>query len=237
MFNSRLLSKFPLLVIFIVLLSSFLEKTEYKYDVKETKITREEFLEAYGHTSDYVYALDTNVSQVEKERVKEAVLSILTDKENEMYTKGDLEILNIRRYSNGEYVVCLLFNEWQLKAVLLNEKLEPYPTVMEGGDFAVYTTSGIFAGCEGFDCDYHALIHFYAHNVNEPGRLEKIAFYKNTKWMLEWLESFPEYKGIENRMVWYKDALYCAGLEFLRDENKDWYARPYFVKLELVKKG
>ena len=55
--------------------------------------------------------------------------------------------------------------------------------------------------------------------------------------MLEWLESFPEYKGIENRMVWYKDALYCAGLEFLRDENKDWYARPYFVKLELVKKG
>ena len=43
-----------------------------------------------------------------------------------------------------------------------------------------------------------------------------------------------EFKGIENRMVWYKDALYCAGLEFLLDENNDWYARPYFVKLELV---
>lgn len=226
------------IVLLVVILSSCSGTTDCKYDVKETKVTREEFLEACQHTSDYVYAEDnTNVSPVEKKRVQEAVLSILTDKEKEMYAKGDLEILNIRRYSNGEYVVCLLFNDWQSKAVLLNEKLEPYLTVMEGGDFTVYTTSGIFAGCEGFDCDFHALIHFYAHNGEEPGRLEKIAFYKNTKWMLEWLESFPEYKGIENRMVWYKDALYCAGLEFLRDENKDWYARPYFVKLELVKKG
>ena len=108
-------------VLLLVVLSSCTGTTEYKYDVKETKVTREEFLEACQHTSDYVHAEDTNVSPVEIKRVKEAVLSILTDKEKEMYAKGDLEILNIRRYSNGEYVVCLLFNDWQSKAVLLNE--------------------------------------------------------------------------------------------------------------------
>ena len=106
-------------VLLLVVLSSCNGTTEYKYDVKETKVTREEFLEACLHTSDYVYAVDTNVSPVEKERVKEAVLSILTDKEKEIYAKGDLEILNIRRYSNGEYLACLLFNDWQLKAVFI----------------------------------------------------------------------------------------------------------------------
>lgn len=41
-------------------------------------------------------------------------------------------------------------------------------------------------------------------------------------------------EGIDKRMVWYKDALYCAAQENCYDENGNWFTRPYFVKLELV---
>ena len=234
---SRQLGKISMLALLWAVLCSFIGPKEYKYDVKETRITREEFLEAYYHSSEYIYVKDTAVSPIEEKRVIEAVFGILTEKDKERYASGELEICDIRRYSTGEYAACLSEFFWHSRAVFLNDKFEPDSTYIEGDEYDVYTTSGIFAALEGFDSDFHALIHFYARNGEESGRMQEIAFYKNTTWMLEWLVDFPEYEGIEERMVWYKGAMYCAGLEFCKDANGNWEPKPIFIKLELVKKG
>ena len=148
---SRQLGEISMLALLWAVLCSFTGPKEYKYDVKETRITREEFLEAYYHSSEYIYVKDTAVSPIEEKRVIEAVFGILTEKDKERYASGELEICDIRRYSTGEYAACLSEFFWHSRAVFLNDKFEPDSTFIEGDEYDVYTTSGIFAALEGFD--------------------------------------------------------------------------------------
>ncbi len=225
------------IVLLVVILSSCSGTTDCKYDVKETKVTREEFLEAYHRRPEYNLVADTAVNWPDKKRIEYAVFCSLKEEEKERYIWDHLEINNIHRYPTGEYVAGISDDVWMYKEVFLNDKFEPDTTVIEGAMFAVYSTSGIYAGCESFDCDSHALFHFYSNKGSEKGRMEEIAFYKNINWRLEWFEMFPELEGIDHNqcVVWYKDALYCAAQENCYDENGNWFTRPYFVKLELVK--
>jgi hypothetical protein len=66
--------------------------------------------------------------------------------------------------------------------------------------------------------------------------MEEIAVYKKPHWRLPWWEEFPEFEGLDyaNALVWYKDALYCMGVENYDDENGKWCRRPIFIKLELI---
>ena len=211
---------------------------EYEYTVKDTQISREEFFEAYQHRFEYNQIRDTTLDWITKKNIEVAVFRTLTDEEKEAYIWTDYGIDKIGRFPTGEYIANLAYANW-VGAVFLNKDFRPDSTVIQANDRAVYSKSGIYVGCEGFDCDNHARLHFYTHRGNAPSEMKEIAVYINNKWRLPWYETeYPEFEGLDfyMPMVWYKDALYCAAMENYDDENGKWCTRPIFLKLELVKK-
>ena len=73
--------------------------------------------------------------------------------------------------------------------------------------------------------------------------MEEIAFYRKTGWSPVWWIT-PEWRtddrfkelqelGINTPMVWYKGALYCAGVNYSSDTMP--YYLPEYLKLELKK--
>lgn len=210
---------------------------EYEYTVKDTQISREEFFEAYQHRFEYNQIRDTTLDWHTKKCIEVAVFRTLTDEEKEAYIWTDYGIDKIGRFPTGEYIANLAYIHW-VGAVFLNKDFRPDSTVIQANDCAVYSKSGIYVGCEGFDCDNHARLHFYTHRGNAPSEMKEIAVYINNKWRLPWDETeYPEFEGLDfyMPMVWYKDALYCAAMENYDDENGKWCTRPIFLKLELVK--
>lgn len=213
--------------------NAFAQDAAHKFNVKETRISREEFIEAYEHRSEYNQVRDTMLDWHIKKAVEVAAFRTLTDEEKEAYVWGDYWITNIGRYPSGEYVADLWYANW-MGAVYLDKDFQIDTTIFKGSDRAAYSDKGIYVGCEGFDCDNHAWFHFYRHKDGKAGSMEEIAEYRNFKWSLPYHQEYPEFNGLESdhAMVWYKDALYCFGVEKY-DENGKWTGRPIFMKLEL----
>ena len=187
---------------------------EYEYTVKDTQISREEFFEAYQHRFEYNQIRDTTLEWITKKNIEVAVFRTLTDEEKEAYIWTDYGIDKIGRFPTGEYIANLAYMNW-VGAVFLNKDFRPDSTVIQANAYAVYSKSGIYVGCEGFDCDDHARLHFYTHRGNAPSEMKEIAVYINNKWELPWYETeYPEFEGLDfyMPMVWYKDALYCFGV-------------------------
>ena len=208
---------------------------EYPYAVKDTRIPREEFMEAYQHRDDYNHVRDTTLACDVKKKVEVAVFRTLTDEEKEAYVWEDYSICRIGRYPTGEYAADLWYGNW-MGAVFLDRSFQIDTTVINASDRGVYSKSGIYAGCGGFDCDDCACIHFYSHKEGQLGRMEEIAVYFDSGWSLPFDYDYPEFSGIENHdaLVWYKGALYCAGQERYGSDGR-WTGKPVFVKLEIRK--
>lgn len=212
-----------------------LSAQEYKYKVIDTQISREEFLEAYHHRHEYNQARDTTLTLQTKKNIEAAVFRTLSDEEKEAYSWADYCITNIGQYPTGEYVADLWYCNW-MGAVFLDEEFQIDTTVINGSDRAAYSNNGIYAGCRGFDCDHIAWLNFYGHKDGTLAKMEELAEYINNTWRLPWEDKFPEFDGLDynSAMVWYKDALYCFGVENYDDENGKWCNRPIFMKLELI---
>ena len=208
---------------------------EHQFSVKETRITREEFVDAYQHRLEYNQVRDTTLDWHTKKEIEVAAFRTLTDEEKEAYIWTDYGILNIGRYPNGEYVADLWYANW-MGAVFVDENFQADSTTINASARAAYSKTGIYVGCRGFDCDHIAWLHFYRHKDGNLARMEEIAVYINNQWKLPWYEDFPEFKGLDfnNAMVWNKDSLYCFGVENYDDENGKWCTRPIFLKLELI---
>ena len=208
---------------------------EHQFSVKETRITREEFVDAYQHRLEYNQVRDTTLDWHTKKEVEVAAFRTLTDEEKEAYIWTDYGILNIGRYPNGEYIADLWYANW-MGAVFVDENFQADSTTINASDRAAYSKIGIYVGCIGFDCNDIAWLHFYRHKDGNLARMEEIAVYINNKWKLPWYEDFPEFEGLDfnNAMVWHKDSLYCFGVENYDDENGKWCTRPIFLKLELI---
>ena len=208
---------------------------EHQFSVKETRITREEFVDAFQHRFEYNHVRDTTLNFCTRKQVEVAVFRTLTDEEKEAYIWTDYEIKNIGRYPTGEYIADLWYANW-MGAVFVDENFQTDPTVINGSDRAAYSKTGIYVGCIGFDCNDIAWLHFYRHKDDNLAQMEEIAVHVNEKWRLPWYEEFPEFDGLDynNAMVWHKDALYCFGVESYDDENGKWHTRPIYLKLELI---
>ena len=206
----------------------------YKYKVIETRISREEFLEAYLHRLEYNQVRDTTLDWHTKKAVEVAVFRTLSDDEKEAYVWTDYIIDNIGYYSTGEYVADMWYGNWA-GAVFLDKEFQIDTTVINGSDRAAYSNKGIYAGCRGFDCDNIAWFYFYGHRSGELAKMELIAEYVNNTWCLPWGEKFPEFDGLDyhQAIVWYKDVLYCFGVQKYDDQTKEWCSRPIFMKLKL----
>lgn len=205
------------------------------FSVRDTRITRNEFFEAYQHRLEYNQVRDTTLDWLTKKKVEVAVFRTLSDEEKEAYIWTDYAIDNIGRYPSGEYIADLWYCNWA-GAVFVDEDFKADSTVINGSVSAAYSKTGVYAGCEGFDCDHIAWIHFYIRKDGRLSQMEEVAVYKNSHWKLTWWEEFPEFEGLDyaNALVWYKDALYCMGVENYDDENGQWCTRPIFIKLEMV---
>lgn len=208
---------------------------ELPFSVKETRITREEFVDAYQHRLEYNHVRDTTLSWSKKKQIEVAVFRTLTDEEKEEYIWTNYGIDNIGQYPTGEYIADLGYANW-MGAVFVDENFQADSTTINGNDRAAYSKTGIYVGCRGFDCDDIAWLHFYRHKDGNLARMEEIAEHINNNWRLPWYEDFPEFDGLDfnNAMVWYKDALYCFGVENYDDENGKWCTRPIYLKLELI---
>lgn len=210
---------------------------EYPFSVKDTRISRDEFIEAYQHRLEYNQVRDTTLDWHTRKRIEVAVFRTLSDEEKEAYIWTDYVIDNIGQYPSGEYIADLWYCNW-IGAVFVDENFVADTTVINGHARAAYSKTGIYVGCEGFDCDPIAWLHFYRRKDGTHSKMEEIAVYKNNKWRLAyvWDEDYPELNGLDQRnaFVWYKDALYCMGIENYYDENGEWCYRPIFLKLELV---
>ncbi len=210
---------------------------EYKYKVTEKKISKEEFVEAYRHLEEHNLIKDTTLSWHKKKSIEVAVFNTLTDELKSDYVWGDFVILNIGRYPTGEYIADLWAANW-CGAVFVNSNMKVDTLWIDASIGAAYSKDGIYAGCEGFDCDNHAALHFYARkDDNIPARMEEIAFYRNTRWQLGWWYYNNRFKELQDLdintpMVWYNGALYCAGVE-MRDDTEQFFW-PIFIKLELT---
>lgn len=207
----------------------------YPFSVRDTKITRDEFIEAYQHRLEYNQIRDTTLDNYTRKSIEVAAFRMLSDEEKEAYVWGDYVIDNIGRYPSGEYIADLWYCNWG-GAVFVDEDFQADSTMIDGHVCAAYSKNGIYAGCECFDCDPIAWIHFYRRKDGRLSKMEEIAVYKNPHWRLPWWEEFPEFDGLDyaNALVWYKDALYCMGVENYDDENGKWCRRPIFIKLELI---
>ena len=208
---------------------------EHQFCVKETRITREEFIHAYQHRFEYNQVRDTTLDWFTRKKVEVAVFRTLTDEEKEAYIWTDYGIQNIGRYPTGEYIADLGYANWK-GAVFVDDNSQADSTVINGSDRATYSKTGIYVGCKGFDCDDIAWLYFYRRKDGKLSRMEEIAVYINNNWRLPWYEDSPEFEGLDynNAMVWHEDALYCFGVENYDDENGKWCVRPIFLKLELL---
>ena len=77
---------------------------EHQFSVKETRITREEFVDAYQHRFEYNQVRDTTLDWHTKKEVEVAAFRTLTDEEKEAYIWTDYVIDNIGQYPTGEYI-------------------------------------------------------------------------------------------------------------------------------------
>ncbi|MBO5816074.1 MAG: hypothetical protein J6R30_08200 [Bacteroidales bacterium] len=208
---------------------------EHQFSVKETRITRDDYIDAYQHRFEYNQVRDTTLSWHKKKQIEVAVFRTLTDEEKEAYIWTDYIIDNIGQYPTGEYIADLGYADW-CGAIFVDENFQADSTQINGSNRAAYSKTGIYVGCRGFDCDHIAWLHFYRHKDGNLARMEEMAVYINNKWKLPWYEDFPEFEGLDfnNAMVWHKDSLYCFGVENYDDENGKWCTRPIFLKLELI---
>lgn len=208
---------------------------EHQFSVKETRITRDDYIDAYQHRFEYNQVRDTTLSWHKKKQIEVAVFRTLTDEEKEAYIWTDYIIDNIGQYPTGEYIADLGYANW-CGAIFVDENFQADSTQINGSDRAAYSKTGIYVGCRGFDCDHIAWLHFYRHKDGNLARMEEMAVYINNKWKLPWYEDFPEFEGLDfnTAMVWHKDSLYCFGVENYDDENGKWCTRPIFLKLELI---
>ena len=233
-FMSRI-SSFTILWILSLMSCLNISAQEHQFSVKETRITRDDYIDAYKHRFEYNQIRDTTLYWHKKKEVEVAVFRTLTDEEKEAYVWTDYVIDNIGRYPTGEYIADLWYANW-MGAVFVDENFQADSTKIKGSDRAAYSKTGIYVGCSGFDCDDIAWLHFYRHKDGNLAKMEEIAVYINNKWKLPWYEDFPEFDGLDfnNAMVWHKDALYCFGVEYYDDANGKWCTRPIYLKLELI---
>ena len=208
---------------------------EYQFCVKETRVTRDDYIDAYQHRFEYNQIRDTTLSWHKKKEVEVAVFRTLTDEEKEAYILTDYVIDNIGQYPTGEYIADLGYANW-CGAVFVDENFQADSTTINASGRAAYSKTGIYVGCRGLDCDNIAWLHFYRNKDGNLAKMEEMAVYINSKWKLPWYEDFPEFEGLDfnNAMVWHKDALYCFGVENYDDENGKWSTRPIYLKLELI---
>lgn len=215
---------------------------EYKYKVTEKKISKEEFVEAYRHLEEHNLIKDTTLSWHKKKSIEVAVFNTLTDELKSDYVWGDFSILNIGCYPTGEYIADLWAANW-CGAVFLNSQLEVDTMRIDASIDAAYSKDGIYVGYESFYGGGGVALHFYACKDNIPAKMEEIAFYRKTGWAPVWWIT-PEWRtddrfkelqelGINTPMVWYKGALYCAGVNYSSDTMP--YYLPEYLKLELKK--
>ena len=214
---------------------TFVHTMRYEYEITETEISRKEFFEAYEHRFEHNQIRDTTLNSDTRKRIEVAVLRTLADKGNEAHVCEDYEIHNIGRFPSGEYIADLDYANWQ-GAVFIDEDFQVDTTVIEAADYGVYSNDGIYVGCEGFDCDNHARLHFYAHRGEADAQMKKVAIHINGNWSFPWDETVPEFEGLDLNMpmFWYNGAVYCSGVRS-RDETGTWIAKPIFLKLELKK--
>ena len=214
---------------------TFVHTMRYEYKITETEISREEFFEAYEHRFEHNQIRDTTLNSDIRKRIEVAVLRTLADEEKEAYGWEDYEIHNIGRFPSGEYIADLDYAFWQ-GAVFIDKDFQVDTTVIEAADYGVYSNDGIYVGCESFDCDSHARLHFYTHRGEADAQMKKVAIHINGNWYFPWDETVPEFEGLDLKMpmFWHNGAVYCAGVRY-RDETGTWIAKPIFLKLELKK--
>ena len=175
---------------------------EYQFCVKETRVTRDDYIDAYQHRFEYNQIRDTTLSWHKKKEVEVAVFRTLTDEEKEAYIWTDYVIDNIGQYPTGEYIADLGYANW-CGAVFVDENFQADSITINASDRAAYSKTGIYVGGRGFDCDNIAWLHFYRHKDGNLAKMEEMAVYINNKWKLPWYEDFPEFEGLDfnNAMV------------------------------------
>ena len=70
---------------------------EHQFSVKETRITRDDYIDAYQHRFEYNQVRDTTLDWHTKKEIEVAAFRTLTDEEKEAYIWTDYGILNIGR--------------------------------------------------------------------------------------------------------------------------------------------
>ena len=126
---------------------------EHQFSVKETRITRDDYIDAYQHRFEYNQVRDTTLSWHKKKQIEVAVFRTLTDEEKEAYIWTDYIIDNIGQYPTGEYIADLGYANW-CGAIFVDENFQADSTQINGSDCAAYSKTGIYVGCRGFDCDH-----------------------------------------------------------------------------------
>ena len=115
---------------------------EHQFCVKETRITRDDYIDAYQHRFEYNQVRDTTLSWHKKKEVEVAVFRTLTDEEKEAYIWTDYVIDNIGQYPTGEYIADLGYADWR-GAVFVDENLQADSTTINASDRAAYSKTGI----------------------------------------------------------------------------------------------
>ena len=114
---------------------------EHQFSVKETRITRDDYIDAYQHRFEYNQVRDTTLSWHKKKQIEVAVFRTLTDEEKEAYIWTDYIIDNIGQYPTGEYIADLGYANW-CGAIFVDENFQADSTQINGSDRAAYSKTG-----------------------------------------------------------------------------------------------
>lgn len=200
--------------------------------VVETEISKEEFVAAYNEREKYNIVRDTMLTDDIKAMIVDRIVATFDEELRGYYECGDYLLHNIGRIPTGCYIADAIGISCE-HAYLLDENLNVLESMIGASYASAYSDDGIYVGCEGFDCDPCAKLHFYKIADSGKNRITELAEYTNLSWKLPY-ECYPhhaellEKEYISTPIVWWCGALYCAGI------TSSWNSsRACFYRLEL----
>lgn len=209
------------------------QETEYR--VVETRISQEEFAKAFDARAEYNLVRDTMLTDDVKAAIVDRVVASFDDETRGLYECGDYHLRNICRLPTGCYMVDAVGYSW-CYAYLLDEKMNLFESTIEASDASAYSVDGIYVGCEGFDCDPCAKLHFYSISPSGNKRITEMASYVNYDWVIPY-DYYPHHvelvdcRYISTPLVWWQGALYCVGVT--RPSTTEEKPSACFYRLEL----